>query len=688
MRKLIFHYHLFKNAGTSVDALLKANFSGRWVTKEFTNTYDINAEQVALWCQQEQNAVAFSSHTALMPPPKLPGVEIFPIVFIRHPIDRIASAYHFEKKIKSDKPGSLLAKSTTLAGYIDAHLANQAINQCRNFQSHRLSLWFHGVNKDETELALHTVATLPFIGLVEAFDESIQRLANWLSPHFPEFQAIAVAKNVGRESATLEQKLTAIRAEIGEARYQQLLEANAGDMAVYQAVKDKYATKNIAKTIMQFWDSGALPDDITPLVDSWKHHNPDFQHRLFNDATARAYIAEHFPAPYLAAFNKCAIPAMRSDFFRYAYLYQEGGVYVDAAIACNTALQEWLDFSRPLTLVRKPDGRIINGFIVAQARHPFLKAVLDQCVININEKSSNNIWLVTGPGVINNLAKSQQLDNELSLLKFNVFKGHCPIYNRLEHKATSHWSLIQKEQSIYADENAPLKSANETTAPSSSPDENNLTTRNVKLVLIGHPRCGSRSLAQYLTTAGLTINHERLGQDGVCSWWLASRRKAGSNSFIIGAKDTKTIIIPELVCHFIRNPLEAIPSIVIENEFSERNNNSFKHRREIINRKYNVDLANHDPLTAATLSYVYWNKLAEEAMPDLTVRIEKMNTDLLPLIHYYGLSSIEKIPQLNTTATKFGILDKPTTDADTLLRLIDGKARLYLENYLTFFYSD
>lgn len=686
MRKIIFHYHLFKNAGTSVDALLKANFPKCWVTKEFSNVHELNAEQVASWCREDKNAVAFSSHTALLPPPECRGMEIFPIVFIRHPIDRIASAYHFEKKVNSDKPGADLAKKTTLAGYIDAHLANKKVNQCRNFQSHRLAQWFRGADGEMADLALQTLEALPFVGLVEAYDESIQRLTHWLSPHFPEFRAVVVAKNVGRNSANLEQKLAEIRREIGAACYQRLLEANAADMAVYHAVQERYANKTAAKTIMQFWHSAVLPEDIAPLVALWKRRNPGFQHCLFNDVTARAYIAQYFPEAYLAAFDSCAIPAMRSDFFRYAYLYKEGGVYVDAAITCTTPLQDWLDFSRELILVRKPAGRIINGFIAAKAGHPFLKAVLDQCVININEKISNNVWLVTGPGVINHLVKSQQPDSQPALLEFDFFKRHCPIHNSLEHKKTLHWSLMQKEQSIYVDEKTAITIADRhtgTTPPSS--DENTITLVEVKLVLLGHPHCGSNFLAQYLTRAGLSIGHERLGDAGICSSWLTSRRNPAINAFIHRTKETQTTLVPELVCHFIHNPLQAIPSIVIENEFNQRNNHSFKRRREIIKRKYYIDLADYEPLTAATLSYIYWNKLAEEASPDITVRIEKMQTDLLPIIHYYGLSPAAKIPQANPSAAKWDELVKPKTDAETLIQLTAGKARLYLENYLNYF---
>ena len=37
-RTIILHYHLFKNAGTSIDAILKDNFDEKWVTREFESS--------------------------------------------------------------------------------------------------------------------------------------------------------------------------------------------------------------------------------------------------------------------------------------------------------------------------------------------------------------------------------------------------------------------------------------------------------------------------------------------------------------------------------------------------------------------------------------------------------------------------------------------------------------------------
>jgi len=684
MRNIIFHYPIFKNAGTSIDELLNLNFPNRLASKEFAPDYALNQKQVALWCQKRINVKVFSSHTALLPPPSLPDTQVFPVLFIRHPIDRIASAYHFEKKQKGDSFSIQLARNHSFADYINDHLQHEGIGQCRNLQSHRLAQWFHGAPGEMGHLALQALENLPFVGLVEAFDESIEKMADWLRPHFPNFKPTPASKNVGRAFASLEQKLTEIRAEIGDDCFQRLLAANAADMAVYEAVKTRYAKKSVPKSIMQYWHSPELPEDIAGWIGLWKQRNPDFQHHLFNDDSARSYLSQHFPKEYVESFNDCALPAMRCDFFRYAYIYNEGGVYVDAAISCHSPLSEWLDLNADMILLKKEkwDGRPTNSFIVAKARHPFLKRVLEDCVNNIQNKVSNNVWLVTGPGVIKTLLDSNETSEKPELMSFRFFKTHAPPHQNASHKKTEHWSKIQHQQSIFNSGETRPRPPKLKAKP--VPKEHGPQTH-IKLALIGHPRCGSKSLAKYLTKSGLLTGHERLGEEGICSWWLTSRHKPEAHGFLYQGKGNKTLVVPELVCQFIRNPIDAIPSILIENEFNQRDNNSFKQRREVIHRLFGEDLAEHDPLAAATLSYVYWNKLAEQAVPDLVVKVEDMADDLVPVIEYFGLSASARIPKLNTSAKKFNITEKTAVDSRTLLAKVGGKTRLYLQSYLALY---
>ena len=244
MNKAIFHYHLFKNAGTSLDASLKENFTGdEWVTTEFPAQPAKNRELAKKWVSENPQALCFSSHTAFFPPPEVEGRIILPVIFVRHPIDRIASAYSFEKKQGGDGFGSVLARNTTLKGYCETRLALGYDRQCKNFHVDRFASMFEPAFGSELERAIKAFEMLPFVGLVEAFDKSLQQLESWLKSE--GFEDIAIAPkehNVSRDNkVTIDEKLAALEEEMGKDMYARLLVENADDMALYERVKERFA---------------------------------------------------------------------------------------------------------------------------------------------------------------------------------------------------------------------------------------------------------------------------------------------------------------------------------------------------------------------------------------------------------------------------------------------------------------
>lgn len=241
-RAAILHYHLFKNAGTSLDALLKEQFPGRWVTAEFPGDPVANRTGVAAWVRENPEAACYSSHTALMPPPQLPDVDLVPVIFLRHPLDRIASAYSFETKQRDDGFGAKLARNTTLRGYIEVRLAMDGDRQCRNFQVDRLAGLFPERDGSELERALRAVQELPFVGIVESFDESLARLEDLLHERgFPDVELRAVRRNVSAGRAdSLGARLEKMAAEVGPEFFDELVRVNADDIAVYQAAASRF----------------------------------------------------------------------------------------------------------------------------------------------------------------------------------------------------------------------------------------------------------------------------------------------------------------------------------------------------------------------------------------------------------------------------------------------------------------
>lgn len=236
MRKVILHYHLFKNAGTSLDAAFKANFKGdEWITAEFPGQPAKNREMVKQWIIDNPQAKCFSSHTAILPPPQIEGVEVLPVIFMRHPIDRIASAYAFEQKQGGDGFGAVLARNTDFKGYVETRLALPNDRQCRNFHMQRLATMFGEKQGDEFTRAKIAVEKLPFIGIVEDFSGSLARLEDWLKLEgFTDLHFKPVEKNVSRDTRlSIEKKLENVKQKLGELTWKNLYEANAEDVKLY-----------------------------------------------------------------------------------------------------------------------------------------------------------------------------------------------------------------------------------------------------------------------------------------------------------------------------------------------------------------------------------------------------------------------------------------------------------------------
>ena len=243
---IIGHYHLFKNAGTSVDTILENSFGSYWKTVEFPkNDGKSNSRLVKEWLLNNQGIFAFSSHTALFPIPILDSISIIPIVFLRHPIDRLWSVYKFERKHKKIlNPSIRLAKKYDFAGYINHQLNHLKDRSCRNFQTYRFSLLNAQKNSTELEKALCGLNSLPLVGIVDNFDLSMKLFGDMIIKYFPSFQVKPTHKNItSHRNLSLEEKLDQIKSSLDSTTYERLLESNDDDLKLYNAAKRKLLSR-------------------------------------------------------------------------------------------------------------------------------------------------------------------------------------------------------------------------------------------------------------------------------------------------------------------------------------------------------------------------------------------------------------------------------------------------------------
>lgn len=243
-RAVIIHYHIFKNAGSSVDAILEHNFKDEWVEIEGPNNKKLTPEMMASFIQENPHIKAISSHTAQVTLPTVPGVDIIPIFFFRHPVDRIQSAYNFERKQVSDLPGPKKAKEGDFAHYMAWRLSSPSMNQIVNFQALRLKDFKEETYNREVHLirprAMTALRQLPFVGLVERFDESMEKFAELIRPYFPNFELITAHTNTTNDpNLTVKAKLDSFEQKIGRPTFINLTQLNTIDMELYHFVRDE-----------------------------------------------------------------------------------------------------------------------------------------------------------------------------------------------------------------------------------------------------------------------------------------------------------------------------------------------------------------------------------------------------------------------------------------------------------------
>ena len=200
-------------------------------------------------------------------------------------------------------------------------------------------------------------------------------------------------------------------------------------------------------TIIQYWDKKLIPVEISMLMNSWKFQNTDHNHKIFDRDSADEFIQKNYGSKIAQIFRSAALPAMQSDIFRIAYILNKGGIYVDAATKCEKPINSWPFYAETnCLLMRKWHRGIWNGFISSKCNSLFLSIAFDMIVDNILKKESNNVWAVTGPGVLQKVAQNC---NDYELFDQSTAKYSFSLVNNLDHKKNNHWSEKQIDSSIY-----------------------------------------------------------------------------------------------------------------------------------------------------------------------------------------------------------------------------------------------
>ena len=183
------------------------------------------------------------------------------------------------------------------------------------------------------------------------------------------------------------------------------------------------------------------------------------------------------------------------------------------------------------------------------------------------------------------------------------------------------------------------------------------------ILCMGHPRCGSAYMAHLLQAFGLDVGHEQLGSRGISSWMFAVDDDPYPFARNRGAERRRDKHFSAVIQH-VRDPADAIPSIMVENRHSSV---SYQFRRRHILKGLGIDLESYtNELERAVVAYLAWNQLIEQLKPQLVVPVENAEVPLRQWLVNQGLVAAEFQPNalpprdVNTRKRYQGrLVDKP-----------------------------
>ena len=169
-----------------------------------------------------------------------------------------------------------------------------------------------------------------------------------------------------------------------------------------------------------------LPEPIMRNMARIRDLNPGWTHRWYDEGACAAFIHEEYGPDILDYYLRINrdYGAARADLFRYLALYRQGGVYLDVKSGASRPFDEVLRpydscllshwKNGPDSIFRNwgvhPElkdmskGEFQQWFIVTVPGHPFLKAVIENVLSNIDRyvpgihrTGAHAVYRVTGP---------------------------------------------------------------------------------------------------------------------------------------------------------------------------------------------------------------------------------------------------------------------------------------------------
>ena len=246
-RHVVLHYHIFKNAGTSVDAILKNCFGDSFMSVDGpVPEFFINQTEVNVMIRNRAQVKALSSHQIRLPVPRDRLIDYLPIVFIRRPELRIQSMWRFQRSRNDEHPATRLAKQLDFAEWIEFHLEKKKSSPIFNQQAVLFSFQYDertpGNHPEVLGRALANIESLEFVGIVEQFSDSMKIYQRLYGPKVPEFafESTPRLNRSAEDDSAVDQQIEKIEVSLGADLFSALSDRMHLDIELYERCRASF----------------------------------------------------------------------------------------------------------------------------------------------------------------------------------------------------------------------------------------------------------------------------------------------------------------------------------------------------------------------------------------------------------------------------------------------------------------
>lgn len=234
----LLHFHIFKNGGSTLDWILQRNFGDAFREvhgrREESTLIEEDIESIL---REDSSTVVFSSHHFRFPIDRLSNV--FPIVLLRDPLDRIASIFEQERR------SGQVDLDLGVADWVRRCLEERPYMLCDTQTSFiaRGGVYYDPPTEIDLGTAKARLDALPFVGVVDQYDASMVCLEHQLRFWWPEFDARYFPQNRSDRDPSLGHRLAVLRNVLGDELFKRLETNNLYDARLAEHARSKLHQK-------------------------------------------------------------------------------------------------------------------------------------------------------------------------------------------------------------------------------------------------------------------------------------------------------------------------------------------------------------------------------------------------------------------------------------------------------------